>query len=120
MPNHTEVNEVEAKLPHHHLLAWTAVLDLARAVKAAGITDAHLRDQAMRAAKNACCNCGEAASKMHLGDVRRSFSIARGEAGEAACAVETAVAMGYAPPGKDLEVNRAAALAIRLLGGLAR
>src|SRR4051812_39793643 len=112
--------EIETKLPHHHLKAWHACLELARAVKGAGITDAHLRDQAMRAAKNACLNCGEAAPKMHLGNVRNAFSIARGEAGEAACAVAAAVALGYAAPGKEIAVNGAAALAIRLLGGLAR
>src|SRR5438128_12643398 len=53
--------EIEPKLPRHYLLAWQAVKDLAIAVKEAGITDAQLREQAMKAAKSACLNCCEGA-----------------------------------------------------------
>ena len=109
--------EIEPKLPRHYLLAWQAVKDLAIAVKEAGITDAQLREQAMKAAKSACLNCCEGASKKSQQDSRRAFGIARGESGEAAGAVETAVLLGYAAGGTDKHVNRLAAIAIKLLGG---
>ena len=113
--------EIEPKLPHHYLKAWQAVKDLAAAVKAAGITDPQLREQAMKAAKNACLNtCEGSAKKTSQQDGRRVFGIARGEAGEAAGAVEVAVLLGSAAPGVDKRVNRLAFIAVNLLGGLAR
>ena len=49
------------RLPHHRLLAYGVAIELLRGVKAAKIRDAHLRDQALRAAKSACLNCAEVA-----------------------------------------------------------
>jgi hypothetical protein len=49
------------ELPHHKLKAYEVALLLLDAVRNAKIRDAHLRDQAMRAAKSACLNTAEVA-----------------------------------------------------------
>jgi four helix bundle protein len=82
------------RLPHHKLLAYGVAIELLGAVRAAGIRDAGLRDQAMRAAKSACLNAAEGAGRVSRADKARVFGIARAEAGEAAAAVEIAVAAG--------------------------
>ena len=69
------------RLPHHRLHAF-------------GV--AHLRDHAMRSAKSACMLAAEGAGRVSTADKARVFGIARGEAGEAAAAVEVAVAAGDA------------------------
>jgi four helix bundle protein len=79
------------RLPHHNLLAYRVALDLLSAVRAAEIRDSKLRDQAMRAAKSAALNIAEAAGRVSPADRARVFAIARGEAMEAAAAVEIAV-----------------------------
>jgi hypothetical protein len=53
----------------------------------------------MRAAKSACLNCAEGAGRVSRADKARVFGIARAEAGEAAAAVEIAVAAGDADEG---------------------
>ena len=83
-------------LPHHKLQAFGVAMQLLAAVREARIRDAHLRDQAMRAAKSACLNCSEGAGRVSRADKARAFTIARGEACEAAAAVEIAVAAGDA------------------------
>src|SRR5262245_12339422 len=80
------------RLPHHKLVAYQVAFQLLRAVIAADIRDRTLRDQALRAAKSACCNCAEGASRVLAGEKRRAFSIARGEVGEAVAVVEIAAA----------------------------
>jgi len=84
------------QLPHHKLVAYHVALELLTAVKAADIRDPKLRDQAMRAAKSACLNVAEAAGRVTSADRARVFAIARGEAMEAAAAVEIAVLAGDA------------------------
>lgn len=71
-------------------------LDLVRVVHNAEIRDAKLRDQAMRAAKSAALNIAEAAGRTSPADRARVFAIARGEAMEAAAAVEIAALTGDA------------------------
>jgi four helix bundle protein len=83
-------------LPHHRLQAYGVAIELLRAVQAARIRDVHLRDQAMRAAKSACLNAAEGAGRVSRADKARVFAIARAEAGEAAAAVEIAIAAGEA------------------------
>ncbi|WP_394848227.1 four helix bundle protein [Pendulispora brunnea] len=78
-------------MPHHKLRAYQLALDLLSAVKNAEIRDGKLRDQAMRAAKSAALNIAEAAGRVSPADRARVFAIARGEAMEAAAAVEIAV-----------------------------
>jgi four helix bundle protein len=83
-------------LPHHKLLAYGVAVELLRAVREARIRDAYLRDHAMRAAKSACLNTAEGAGRVTRADKARAFTIARGEACEAAACVEIAVEAGDA------------------------
>src|ERR1700740_2490760 len=85
-------------LPHHKLRAYGVAVELLGAVRAAKIRDAHLRDHAMRSAKSACLNAAEGAGRVTRADKARAFTVARGEASEAASAVEIAVRAGDADP----------------------
>ncbi len=84
------------QLPHHRLIAYRVAIELLLAIKAADIRDAKLRDEALRAAKSACCNIAEAAGRWSRADKARAFTIARGECVEAYAALEAAVAIGEA------------------------
>ena len=84
------------QLPHHRLLAYQVAIELLVAIKAADIRDAKLRDEALRAAKSACCNIAEGAGRFSRADKARAFTIARGEGVEAFAALETAAAVGDA------------------------
>ena len=86
------------QLPHQRLIVYQRALQLLVAVKAAGIRDQSTRDQAMRAARSVCLNIAEGASRWTKPDKRRAYVIARGEASEAAAAVEVAVQSGDAAP----------------------
>ena len=77
-------------LPDHRLHAFGAAREMLLAVRDAGIRDAKLRDEALRAAKGACLNCAEGAGRVTRADKARAFTVARGEAVEAAAAVEIA------------------------------
>ncbi|MGH7282632.1 MAG: four helix bundle protein [Polyangiaceae bacterium] len=83
-------------MPHHKLRAYELALELLRIVRGAEIRDAKLRDQAMRAAKSAALNIAEAAGRVSPADRARVFAIARGEAMEAAAALEIASLAGDA------------------------
>jgi four helix bundle protein len=83
------------RLPHHKLKAYAAVRELLRAVLRADIDDVDLRNQAVRAAKSACCNTAEGAGKVSRRDKARSFGIARAEAVEAAATTELAADCGH-------------------------
>src|SRR5271154_5677258 len=83
-------------LPHHKLLAYGVALQLLQAVRDARVRDGYLRDHAMRAAKAACLNTAEGAGRATRADKARAYTIARGEACEAAACVEIAVKAGDA------------------------
>lgn len=85
-------------LPHHRLDAYRLALDVLRIVRDAEIRDGKLRDQALRAAKSAALNIAEANGRTSPADRARVFAIARGEAMEAAAALEIAVLAGDAHP----------------------
>ena len=104
-------------LPHHKLHAFGVAKELLLAVKAADVRDAHLRDQAMRAAQSACLNCAEGAARVTRADKARAFTVARGEAVECAAAVEIAVLCGTAKQGDS---DRVAVIVDRLVGMLTR
>src|SRR5271166_188914 len=87
------------QLPHHKLLAYGVALQLLHAVREARIRDSYLRDHAMRSAKSACLSTAEGAGRVTRADKARAFTIARGEACEAAAAVEVAVRAGDADAG---------------------
>jgi four helix bundle protein len=107
-------------LPHHKLIAVTVAKDLLVAVRAANIRDAKLRDEATRAAKGACLNCAEGAGRVTRADEARAFTIARGEAVEAAAAVEIAALCGDASRQSALSVARIVDRLVALLTGLIR
>jgi four helix bundle protein len=107
-------------LPHHKLVAFEVARDLLVAVIAAKIADPKLRDQAMRAAKSACLNVAEGAGRMSVPDRSRIFAIARGEACEAAAAVEIAAIAGDCTPESSIAANELADRLVALLTGLIR
>src|SRR5439155_25281030 len=88
MPNETTF------LLHEKLIAWQVACDLLRVVRDARIADGKLRDQAMRAAQSACLNIAEANGRVAPADRRRVLAKARGEATEAAAAVQIAAMSG--------------------------
>ncbi|HEU4385379.1 MAG TPA: four helix bundle protein [Anaeromyxobacteraceae bacterium] len=108
------------RLPHHKLIAYTVARDLLLAVRAAEIRDPKLRDEALRSAKSAALNCAEGAGRVSRADKARAFTIARGEAVEAAAAVEIAALCGDARTGAAREVTRLADRLVALLTGLVR
>jgi four helix bundle protein len=91
--------------------------ELLLAVLAVGIRDTELRNQATRAAKSVCLNCAEGAGRVTRADKARAFTIARGEAVEAAAAVEIASLCGDAKFGG---AERVARIADRLVAMLTR
>ncbi len=107
-------------LPHHKLIAYGVARDLLLAVRAADIRDAKLRDEALRSAKSAALNCAEGAGRVSRADKARAFTIARGEAVEAAAAVEIAALCGEARAEAAREVARLADRLVALLTGLVR
>jgi four helix bundle protein len=113
-------NEGYPVLPHHKLIAFGVARDLLVAVRAAGIRDAKLRDEATRAAKGACLNCAEAAGRVTRRDKAHVLTIARGEAVEAAAAVEIAALCGDASHASALAVARLADRLVALLTGFIR
>jgi four helix bundle protein len=113
-------NENGPVLPHHKLIAFGVAKELLLAVLAAQIRDAKLRDEATRAAKGACLNCAEAAGRVTRPDKARVLTIARGEAVEAAAAVEIAALCGDASQASALAVARIADRLVALLTGFIR
>ena len=104
-------------LPHHRLHVFGVAREMLVAVRDAHIRDAKLRDEALRAAKGACLNCAEGAGRVTRADKARAFTVARGEAVEAAAAVEIAALLGDA---KLEDAERVAVLADRVIAMLTR
>ena len=112
------MSERNRSLPHHKLVAYAVAVDLLRAVHAARVRDAGLRDQAMRAAKSAALNIAEGAGRVSKPDKARAYAIARGEAGEAAAALELAACIGAAPSETAEQCGALASRLVALLTGL--
>jgi four helix bundle protein len=74
----------------------------------------------MRAAKSACLNTAEGAGRVSRPDKARAFTIARGEACEAASCVEIAVAAGDAEASSLDAVMACADRFVALTTGLIR
>ena len=115
-----ESKEEKYILPHHQLIAFSVAKELVLAVIAGKITDATLRDQALRAAKSASLNTAEGASRLTNADKKRVFAIARAEAAEAATAVEAAVACDAVTAAHEEAVRRIADRLYGMLSGLLR
>jgi len=109
-----------SRLPHHRLVAYGVAVELLLVIKAAGIRDATLRDQAHRAAKSACTNTAEGAGRLTRPDKARAFAIARGEAVEAVAALEIAELTGDAIPGSIAKAIPIADRLVALLTGFLR
>ena len=107
-------------LPHQDLIAYRVACDLLVAVMEARIRDPHLRDQALRAAKSACLNIAEANGRASPADRRRVFAIARGEATEAAAAVQIAALAGECPREWAAKAQQLGRRTVALLTGLMR
>ena len=116
MPNNT----TRYTLPHHNLIAYRVACDLLVAVVDAKITNADLRSQALRAAKSACLNIAEANGRVSLPDRRRVFAIARGEATEAAAAIEVASLAGECRREHVANVQQLGGRLVALITGLLR
>ena len=116
----TDRRSTTLPLPHHKLVAYHVALELLAVVRAAEIRDVKLRDQAMRAAKSAALNIAEAAGRVSRADRARVFGIARGEAMEAAAAVEIAVLAGDTDPASFDVCLPIAGRLVALLTGLCR
>jgi four helix bundle protein len=84
------------------------------AIHRSKITDAKLRDEALRAAKGVGCNIAEGAGRVTRADKARAFTIARGECVEAA-AIEIAALIGAA---SSEDAKRVAVLADRVVAML--
>ncbi len=80
--------------PQHSLKAYGVAVKLVIAVRDAKASNAHLRDQAMRAAQSAALNAAEGAGRVTRADKARAFTIARGECVEACAAIEIARVCG--------------------------
>src|SRR5262245_30233242 len=113
MPDTTE-------MPHHQLIAYGVARELLVAVCSAKVRDPKLRDEALRSAKSACLNCAEGAGRVSLADKARAFTIARGEACEAAAAVEVAALCGDASAESAQQVGQLTHRLVALLTGLIR
>ena len=116
MPNDTTIYS----LPHHKLIAYRVACDLLVAVVQAQIRNRDLRDQALRAARSACLNIAEANGRASVADRRRVFAIARGEATEAAAAMEIAALSGECAAEDSELAQQLVGRVVALLTGLIR
>jgi len=117
MNNTPQTRNNRPVLPHHRLHVYAIALEMLVAVRAAGIRDAKLRDEALRAAKGACLNVAEGAARVTRADKARAFTIARGETVEACAALEIAALLGDA---REEDAERVAVLADRVVAMLTR
>ena len=108
---------ITVQLPHHKLHAFGVAKELLVAVRDSAVRDTDLRNQAMRAAQSACLNTAEGAARVSRADKARVFAIARGEACEAAAAIEIAALTGSA---REEDAERVAIIADRLVAMLTR
>jgi four helix bundle protein len=81
-------------LPYEKLVAYQEARKLLAAVREASISEARLRDQALRAAVSVCLNISEAAGRAGSADKARVYAIARGENCEVGAAIDIALAAG--------------------------
>ncbi len=107
-------------LPHHKLIVFGVACDMIVLVQKAQITDAKLRDEALRAAKGMGCNIAEGAGRVTKADKARAFTIARGECVEAAAAVEIAALLGAVSEDSAQRVAVLADRVVAMLTGLIR
>ena len=109
-----------ATLPYQTLVAYQVARELVVVVRDAKIIDAKLRDQALRAATSACLMSPKAAGRTSAADKARVYGIARGEACEAAAALDVAAAAGWCAAAAAASGVGVGARLYALLTGLSR
>jgi four helix bundle protein len=107
-------------MPFEKLVAYQVARELLVVVRDAAISDSKLRDQAMRAAMSVCLNIAEASGRQSAADQKRVFAIARGEASEAAAALDIASVAGLCSADSARIGGAIARRAYALLTGLIR
>jgi four helix bundle protein len=107
-------------LPHEKLIAYQVARELLVLVTGTRISNAGLRDQAVRAARSACLNIAEAAGRQGAADKARVYAIARGEACEAAAALDIGLAAGDCSVQSAVAAGELARRLYALLSGLIR
>jgi four helix bundle protein len=107
-------------LPHEKLHAYQEARKLLACVREAAISESRLRDQALRAATSVCLNIAEAAGRGGSADKARVFAIARGEACEAAAALDIAIVAGFCKAESAAAGAAHARVVHALLSGLIR
>jgi four helix bundle protein len=107
-------------LPHHRLIVFGVACEMIAEVHRVRITDAKLRDEALRAVKGMGCNIAEGAGRVTKADKARAFTIARGECVEAAAALEIAALIGAVSQESAQRVARLADRVVAMLTGLIR
>jgi four helix bundle protein len=110
----------DRNLPHESLIAYRVACELLVSIRDAQIVDSGLRDQALRSAKSACLNIAEATGRGTPADQKRVYAIARGEASEAAAAVDIAALAGDCSKESAQTATAAARRLYCLLTGLLR
>ena len=112
---------VPFRFAHHQLdvygVALQLIVGVRRLVERVPRGHRMLADQALRAASSTVLLIAEGANRRTAGDKRQRYSIARGECGEVAAAIEVAVALGYVD---SSEANEVLALAGRVSAMLLR
>src|SRR5882672_3197445 len=110
----------DLSLPHEKLLAYQEACEVLDAVREAEITDAHLRDQALRAATRCCLNIAEGTGRTGSADKARVYGIARGENLEAAATLGLALRGSFCRPEPAQRGIVHARAAYAMLSGLIR
>ena len=114
----------QTRFGHQRLDAYRVALDLYAGVEklAAGMPRGHLnhREQLRRAASAIVLNLAEGANRNHAKDKAARFTIARGECGECAAALEMAAVTGLGSPDRIAELIRLADRVSAMLTGLIR
>ena len=110
--------------PHHRLDAWVQARDLSTEVMVLSqrIPRGYrsLADQMKRAAMSTVLLIGEGANRTGAGEKRHRYSLARGECGELAAALELAVVWGLVPDSDVAPLLRRAARVGAMLTKLER
>jgi four helix bundle protein len=107
-------------LPHHKLVVFGVACEMLVTIHKANISDAKLRDEALRSVKGVGCNIAEGAGRVSKADKARAFTIARGECVEAAAAVEMAALLGAVSEESARHVAALADRVVAMLTGLIR
>jgi four helix bundle protein len=117
---HQDNSQSRSVLPHHRLVVYQRALEFLAAVRGAQISDAKLRDEALRAAKGVCLNIAEGSGRVSRADKARAYAIARGECVECIAAVEIAVTTSDAVEEAAVRAVQCGTEVCLMLGALVR